>query len=127
MVLQEGVLPELIDLAIKELPPPNLFVHGEPVRTWRWVLREHCTGPVTEAAGAAPATFFYCLSEDHKTAWLTVVPSGCKNMRSERFWRRSSARSATPSRSSSSRKLRASVARWRRSAGAPPLCIACQR
>jgi hypothetical protein len=72
------VLPGLLDVAVKELPSPNLFVKGEPVKAWTWVLRENCTGPVTEAAGAGPGTFFYCLSADHKTAWLTVVMLGAE-------------------------------------------------
>lgn len=63
---------ELQTLAEQFGAPPYL-VNGVPAKAWSVVMRQGCTGPVTDASGAAVGTLFYCLSADGMRAWISAV------------------------------------------------------
>ncbi len=64
--------PQLQQLADKLGPPPYL-VRGEPAKAWAVVVRQGCTGPVTQMSGEPLGTLFYCVAAEAKGAWVTAA------------------------------------------------------
>ena len=65
--------PALLTSFLKGMGSVPFFVKGERVAAWKLEVRERCAGPASEPGQAAPGTLVYCVSNDRKQAWVTVV------------------------------------------------------
>jgi hypothetical protein len=58
---------------VNDLPPPLYLEHGKQPPRFGVGVTLGCSGPVGEAGGNPPGTILYCVSNDRKSAWATVV------------------------------------------------------
>ncbi len=65
--------PRELEAMATQFGSPPYLVNGEPVKAWSVVVRQGCTGPVTEVKGEPVGTLFYCLSADASQAWVSAV------------------------------------------------------
>ena len=65
--------PALLASFLEDLGTVPFFVKGERVPSWKLDVRERCAGPATEPGEAAVGTVVYCVANDRKQAWVTVV------------------------------------------------------
>ncbi len=65
--------PAILASSLEGLGTVPFFVKGERVKEWKVELRERCAGPAAEAGDAAVGTLVYCVANDRKQAWVTVV------------------------------------------------------
>ncbi|AKJ06541.1 hypothetical protein ATI61_105473 [Archangium gephyra] len=70
--------PAVLQPLLAELEPPPYLVRGQRAAAWSLQVRPGCQGPVREAPGLAVGTLIYCVAEDRKTAWVSLValPAG---------------------------------------------------
>jgi hypothetical protein len=65
--------PTLLASFLPGLGSVPFFVKGERVPAWKLEVRERCAGPAAEAGEATAGTVVYCVSNDRKQAWVTIV------------------------------------------------------
>ena len=59
--------------AVNALPAPPFLSKGQRVERYRVTIRFGCGGPAQIPGTNTVGTLIYCVSEDHKQAWVTVV------------------------------------------------------
>ena len=65
--------PKLLASFVDELGDVPFFVKGQRVPKWTVDVRTGCKGPAADAAGQGAGTLVYCLADDRKHAWVTLV------------------------------------------------------
>lgn len=65
--------PKLLASFVDDLGEVPFFVKGERVPKWTVDVRTGCKGPAGDAAGKGVGTLVYCLADDRKQAWVTLV------------------------------------------------------
>lgn len=65
--------PRLLASFVDELGDVPFFVKGERVPKWTVDVRTGCKGPAADAMGKGAGTLVYCLADDRKHAWVTLV------------------------------------------------------
>jgi len=65
--------PTLLGSFLEGLGPVPFFVKGERVPAWKLAVRERCAGPAADAGESPVGTLVYCVSNDRKQAWVTIV------------------------------------------------------
>jgi hypothetical protein len=62
--------------AVRSLGQPPFLSHGQRLREYKVVVKQGCAGPSQIPENNEPGTLIYCLAENKKQAWLTVVALG---------------------------------------------------
>ncbi|CAM3439131.1 hypothetical protein G4177_17320 [Corallococcus sp. ZKHCc1 1396] len=77
---RKHVTPEAVPLDARVLQPlvaglgtPPYRERGVQVTAYALQVRRDCAGPARDASGARPGTLLYCVSQDGKQAWVTLV------------------------------------------------------